>query len=202
MNNVDNGPVDDPGIGQERGAVRDERSLEKKDGEERRKPEDCSSGHEFCETIENGEESPELVARKIAPYVIDAIVEDRESIERLLFQKAESWSGILPDPDSFAKYPDYVQKRMVEWNDAQIIDESRRNDRIVDAAIRQTKWGQILSASINGISVLAAFISYMVTRDGASFGFLAVPGITIAVNIVLGVKKRKNRSTNDDSGKE
>lgn len=72
---------------------------------------------------------------------------------------------------------------MVAWNDAQILDESKRNDKLTDAFISQKKVGQWLTFLINGIFTLVTFVAFLITRDPASFGFLAIPGVTIAINV-------------------
>lgn len=101
------------------------------------------------------------------------------------------WSGILPDSESFAMYPDDVQKRMVAWNDAKIIDESARLDKLTDANIKQTKIESILSFVLNFSFVAIAFIAFIVTKDIASFGFLSIPGITIVINGISDIRSGK-----------
>ncbi len=41
---------------------------------------------------------------------------------------SESYSGMLPRPDDFNKYPADIQERMCRWNDAFTVDESNRQD--------------------------------------------------------------------------
>lgn len=72
---------------------------------------------------------------------------------------------------------------MVAWNDAQIIDASKRDDKLTNAFIRSRTRDQWLSFAINAIFIFAAFISFIVTGDPSSFGFLAIPGVNIAFNI-------------------
>ena len=113
-----------------------------------------------------------------------------EVLEELAVRVEQEWSGLLPDPDSFVKYPKHVQDHMIAWNDAQILDESKRNDDLVAAFISDKKWGQVPSFVINTLFLLASFISFVITRDPVSFGFLSVPGVTIAVNLF---KDRKEK---------
>lgn len=103
--------------------------------------------------------------------------------------QTNAWSGLLPAPDDFLKYPESVQKSMVEWNNAQILDESRRADDITKAVIRSTTRSQWLSFAINTVFTVSALVSFVITRDPASFGFLALPGVNVVFNIWKSRKK-------------
>ncbi len=48
---------------------------------------------------------------------------------------SESYSGMLPRPSDFNKYPADVQERMCRWNDAFTVDESNRQNQLVKAEI-------------------------------------------------------------------
>ena len=89
----------------------------------------------------------------------------------------KGWSGLLPDPDSFSKYPQHVQDSMVAWNNAKILDESKRLDKLVDAGIKQVSRENVFSFVLNAGFAIVSLIAFIATRDPASFGFLAVPGI-------------------------
>lgn len=58
-----------------------------------------------------------------------------EAIAEVEIAKYAEWAGLLPDPESFAQYPEYAQRAMVEWNNANIIGGSKRMDKMVDSAI-------------------------------------------------------------------
>ena len=109
---------------------------------------------------------------------------------------SSSWSGILPPPASFAQYPEYAQKQMVAWNDAEILDESKRRDRQLaideryaksDARFQMTKL--VLSFVIELVFVLSSVVLFLITLNPNSFWLLTVPGATIAVNLYLGTRK-------------
>lgn len=93
------------------------------------------------------------------------------------------WSGLLPPPSEYNEYDIETRENIRAWNDAQIIDASRRSDKIADAEIRQGSRDQWLSFVLNVLFVSATFGSFLVTRDPASFGFLAIPTVTLAVNV-------------------
>lgn len=164
--------VDDPRPGQQPQTRTDAQAIQDADDQQHQ---GTKSG---CSDDEQETDQEALVEK-----ILDAIPE--EEIERLLLGRVsvQQWRGLLPDPESFAGYPEYVQKQMVAWNDVQIIDESKRNDRITDAVISTRKWSQVLSFVINIVFVGVTFVSFLITNNPASFGFLAIPGVTIAINV-------------------
>lgn len=199
MGNVNDGASGDSGNGSERRAIRDEPEVKRENEEKRGVSEDCGCEDEHAPSEVEGDDDADArrEARELAPYIIDAIVENEESLNRLFIERSEIWSGLLPDPESFSKYPDFAQRKMIDWNDAQIIDESKRNDKIIEAAIKQLKWGQILSFLVNVLSIAAAFWCFNTTGNAASFGFLAVPGAAIVVNIGLKIHSAQQSQKND-----
>lgn len=110
----------------------------------------------------------------------------------------KGWSGLLPDPESFLQYPESVQERMMSWNDAKIIDESKRLDKLVDADIRQSSVDSLMSFLINIVFALISFLAFVITGNPASFGFLAVPGVSIAINGVDILRRGERRRGNPD----
>lgn len=103
----------------------------------------------------------------------------------------KGWSGLLPDPDSFKKYPEHVQDSMVAWNDAKIIDESKRLDKLVEASIRETSKENTFSFILNAGFALISMVVFLATKEPMSFSFLAVPGISIVINGVSILRKDK-----------
>ena len=47
------------------------------------------------------------------------------SEEEVIALITRSWSGLLPPPEDFNAYDSDTQKNLIEWNNAQILDESR-----------------------------------------------------------------------------
>lgn len=111
----------------------------------------------------------------------------------------KGWSGLLPDPDSFGKYPEHVQDSMVAWNDAKIIDESKRQDKLVEAEIRQGRNGQIASTAIMILALLLAAIVGIVTGNAVMSGaFLVLPFATIIGNLFKPVASAKKSEKEKD----
>ncbi len=197
MDHGRNGLADDSRPGRKPEARENEEAVEREDEKER-----SVSAHDGCvddSVLSVGEESPE----EIAKAVIGEIPADE--LRRLLISgfsmgQTYQWKGLLPDPDSFGKYPKFAQEKMVEWNDAQIIDESDRSDRLVDAAIGQKKRGQLYTFLLNGLFAVLAFFAFVITEDAASFSLLAVPGATIIVNVALDVRNKKHKTEDDLQG--
>ena len=128
---------------------------------------------------------------------IDSLTEDEKLAlasnqeDEIVATVMSTWSGMLPDPGSFSQYPDYAQRQMVAWNDARILDESKRHDKITDAAISQANKGQWLSFVLNALFAVLSFAAFIVTGSIVSFGFLAIPGISVVFNIVQNSKDKK-----------
>lgn len=101
----------------------------------------------------------------------------------MLAGQSSEWHGLLPPPDEYNKYPEDAKRRMLAWNDAQIVDGAKRNDKLANAEIKQGAREQWLSFILNALFIAAAFFAFVITGNAASLSFLAVPGVTVAVNI-------------------
>jgi hypothetical protein len=180
VSNDHNGLVDDPWNGRPKANKQNANPIEEQNDAKHSKPKEIGSLDEHKVNTK----------AEILDYA-NSLPEDQK--DEFLGQLAlvQEWSAILPDPDSYNKYPEEAQRKMIEWNDAQILDESRRNDKLVDCFVKNQNRNQILSFAINFGFLLASFISFLITRDPASFGFLSVPGITIAVNLWKDREKKK-----------
>ena len=119
---------------------------------------------------------------------------------------SESYSGMLPRPSDFNKYPADVQERMCRWNDAFTVDESNRQNQLVKAEIDQSRKGMWVSAGLFAVALLMSFISFLATSSPWSFGFLAVPVATIIANLFEPIASRSSRDkekrTEREPGKE
>lgn len=111
----------------------------------------------------------------------------------------ESWSGMLPMPAYFNAYPKDVQERMCRWNDAATIDESKRQDRLVDNEIAQSRQSMWISAGLFAMAMVLSLVCFIHTRDAWSFGFLAVPVVSMIGNMLLPVFSHS--STHDSKQK-
>ena len=107
----------------------------------------------------------------------------RDLIGLLLATQTREWQGLLPPPNDYNRYPEDAKKRMLAWNDAQIVDGAKRNDKLANAEIKQGAREQWLSFILNALFISAAFFAFVITGNAASLSFLAVPGVTVAVNI-------------------
>lgn len=107
---------------------------------------------------------------------------------------SESYSGMLPKPDDFNKYPLGVQERMCRWSDAFTSDESERQNQLVAAEITQAYRGMWVSASLFMFAMVFSLVAYLVTVSPWSFGFLAVPVVSMIVNLFEPISSRSSAS--------
>ncbi len=184
MSDDNNGIVDDPRSGQQQEASENAEGCKKADGERDPHADDCCLINEQEDDLEKIEDLLNAVPEPLREIISEAMI-------------TKSWSGILPDPGSFSAYPEWVQHKMTDWNDAKIIDESRRLDKMTEAAISHIRLESVLTFLINAIFAVIAFLAFIWTLDPASFGLLSVPGITIAVNLWKGRKKKASEDADD-----
>lgn len=179
------GTIGDSRVGQQQAADSDADRVQQANAESSPLSTHCS---------ESDEREEEELASKV-DAIVDAIpVEElRAMITSEIVAKGERWVGLLPDPDSFNKYPEFAQRQMVAWNDASIIDASKREDKLVDAAIKQAKVGQGLSFVLNLVFTALSFVGFVATGSLASFGFMSVPVISVGFNIWKDSRSGKGR---------
>lgn len=147
-----------------------------------------------CSETSSSDDERQAVARKI----IESIPEEELGI---LFAQLEQsqitqWQGELPDPDSYNKYPDFAQHAMVDWNNARTVDESKRLTMLAESIKKGVVRDQWLSFALNVSFALMSFAALLATGSALSFGFLAIPAVSVAVNIVN--DKRKPDKENID----
>lgn len=190
MKNDDNGIAEDSRHEQQPEVAQDDPRFAKKNERSGSLSDDCRGHDERSELAEAEEAIVESAPKEIQDYLAKA----------MLFQ---GWSGLLPDPDSFSKYPQDVQDSMVAWNNAKILDESKRLDKLVDAGIKQVSRENIFSFILNlGFAILSA-VTFILTGNLVSFGFLAIPSVSIVFNGISILRKDKHdsdRSKKDSMG--
>ena len=182
MSDDGNGIVDDPRSGQQQKARERPKGL---DGESRLELGQDEKGSNIGKQEALDKRSEELLA---AVDILESagIILSSES-------KSVSFSGLLPHPDVHKLYDPETRERICRWNDAFTIDESKRQDRLVDNEIEQAKRGPILSMIMLTIFSLLAFVSFLVTRETASFWFLAVPVVSVIGNLIVPVFSKSSR---------
>ncbi len=85
---------------------------------------------------------------------------------------------------------------MVEWNNARVLEESKRRDRLVDHIVDVGDKEVKLNFALNIALAAFSFVAFVVTREVVSFSFMAVPAVSIAFNIY------KESKGDKDSGKD
>lgn len=108
-----------------------------------------------------------------------------ETLIQLLASENYSWHGLLPPPEHFKQYSPQVQGKMVAWNDARILDESKRLDKLTDAQISNSKnltgWAVFLTVLF---TILAAIAGFKYENTVLAALFLGVPALSTVVSMI------------------
>lgn len=95
-----------------------------------------------------------------------------------------AWSGILPPPEDFNAYSKDAQSKIIEWNDAQILEESQRQNKIVHQMCKDTTRSAWFSFITNILPIIVAGVLFAFTREAVVFSLLSIPAITIGGNFI------------------
>ncbi|WP_071129772.1 hypothetical protein [Varibaculum massiliense] len=108
-----------------------------------------------------------------------------ETLIQLLASENYSWRGLLPPPEHFKQYSPQVQGKMVAWNDARILDESKRLDKLTDAQIENSKnltgWAVFLTILF---TIMAAIAGFKYENTVLAALFLGVPALSTVVSMI------------------
>lgn len=185
MSNDHNGLVDDPWDGQPRESKEITQRISEENEQSDNSPNGGSISHERG-GIEKGE-AEEAIAAALCKVGISS-----------------SWSGLLPRPEDFVKYPQSVQDKMVAWNDAQILNESARNDKLVSAEIKQGYISLVFTFLINSLIVVGVLVAFVMTGNPNVFWAFTLPGASVVGNVVISVKNKakENEEHKTESNKD
>ena len=132
----DDGSNDVQNVRQERPAKGNEDSITKK-GTDKYSENDIVKNHQ---SADDGEEQKEEALVEILNTI-----DNSDALKQVLaLFKASSrmeYSGMLPPPDIYEKYDAGTRERMCRWNDANTVDESKRQDKLVDNEVKQNERG-------------------------------------------------------------
>jgi len=188
-NDKSNANHDDSGTGRKRTAGANSEAISKDSSTESSAP---------------NEESNDNISPRAEDSVQAASAEDlaqdspevREAAATLIAAGSVSYSGLLPRAEDFVQYPSEVQERMCRWNDAFTIDESQRQDRLVDNEIKQASKSMWITFVLFLVTMVLSFVSFIWTTSGWSFSFLAVPVMSMVSNMTKPVFSRSSREDN------
>lgn len=195
VRNADNGADDLSGRGQQRSGE----GVPRKDaGEVSRKPEEAEEGKGTSEKSLDRRRSEEIVAAaRVLEQASDSEIEAAGLSELLLQENREyHYSGMLPAPQHYRDYDAGTRERMCRWNDAFTVDESKRQDKLVDNEIKQQNRGSWMTFFLLILFSVMSFVAFIITRDAASFWMLSVPVANVIGNLVVPVLSRSSRSKN------
>lgn len=127
------------------------------------------------------------------------------AVEMVVASQGRSWSGALPSPTDFYHYLPEDRERMMSWNDAGTCDESRRQDRLVDATIEQTRRNSRFLRWFTAASLASAMACFFVLHDvGAGVAVLSFPVATTLASAIpdltqtLTSRRQQDRKDEDD----
>lgn len=114
---------------------------------------------------------------------------------------------MLPHPKSFNAYNAEAQRMILDCADRQtravFDDESKRQDKLVEAEIRQGLVGQVLSASVILTSIAASVVVGIMTGDAKMSGaFLVLPFATIICQLFRPVLSGRGKQAKQDEDAE
>lgn len=143
--------------------------------------------------------------------VLKEILEDLPSSKRsqlstillaLTRTSSSDWSGMLPPPDEFYKFAPEDRERMMRWNDSGTVDESVRQDRLVDVEIEQARKGPVRAVVIVSASLAAAAVSGWVFENTALAAlFLGSPLLMFAQSLISTIRSQAS-ATNGSRGED
>lgn len=146
------------------------------------------------ETADDRAVGSDLALPRATEYAL-ADTDDTPAVEAFLHASKElNWSGMLPDPVTFAQYPSAVQERMMRWNDAYTVDESARQDRLVDAEIAESVRGSRRAVHILMICLALASAAFFIGHSLAGAGlFLGLPVLGLIGQYVQTLRSASSR---------
>lgn len=100
-------------------------------------------------------------------------------------EQSQYWEGPLPSPQVLAQYDVETQRKIIAWNDAKILDESKRLDSIVEAEISHAKtvtgWGVLFTLVFTALAGVAGLGQGNLALAAL---FLGVPAMSIIATFI------------------
>lgn len=84
-----------------------------------------------------------------------------------------------------------MQAKIIEWTDANILDESRRQDRILSIYSRNSLMAQIVTLVVNLAIIIGCLVAFWATGNPNVFWAFTIPGASIIGNVVISTKGKK-----------
>ena len=86
----------------------------------------------------------------------------------------------------------------MRWNDAWTVDESRRQDRMVDVEVTTALRGQGWAIFLFLLMVVGAFVLFMAGNNVGGGVLIGVPAVTFLISLVRGKAPRRTPQANAD----
>lgn len=192
VRNANDGADDLSGRGQQRSGE----GVPHEDAEEvSGKTEEAEEGEGTGEKSIDRRRREEIVAAaRVLERASDSEIEAAGLSEMLLQENREyHYSGMLPAPQHYREYDAETRERMCRWNDAFTIDESNRQNELVKNEIKQQNRGAWMTFFLLILISVLSFVSFVITKDAASFWMLSLPVANVIGNLFVPVLSRSSR---------
>lgn len=139
--------------------------------------------------------STEALIGEIAAHLPE---DKRESLAELIYTLqtvSAGWSGWLPAPEDFNRFDAATRERMMRWNDAGTIDESARQDRLVDAEIEQARRGPRRALGVVLTCLVLAAVAGFWKDNTVLAGLFVSPPLLMFAQTLLSTLRSSSRST-------
>lgn len=145
-------------------------------------------------------------------YEIDAGAVDAfaaevgEEVDKAIFSIAKLSSGPIPDADELDKYPLEIRNKIIEWHDREVKavfdDESKRQDKLVDAEVNQGNIKQWLSFVVELLLIAGPLVAFYFIRDPSVFWAYTILGANVIGNVFINIGGKKTKRSRRDQEDE
>lgn len=162
--------------------------------------------HDRSSRAQIGSNSRSERALEINAQSVDALASEVNEDVEALFSIAKLSSGPIPDAEELDKYSPEVQAKIIEWHDREVKavfdDESKRQDKLANAEVRQGDVGQWLSFVLDILLIVGPLVAFYFIRDPSVFWAYTILGANVIGNVVINIgskkTKRSRRSQEDE----
>jgi uncharacterized membrane protein len=144
---------------------------------------------------------PADAATQIPLPGVDHVVTVRQ-LQALIEHVERSWSGPLPDPADLRAFEEILPgsaERILRSMEVQIHDASARDDRIVDAQIKEGNRGQKWAIALALICIAAAIVFFALGNAVAGGFFLSPPLLLLIGSLLPRRPQIPNPSSDNES---
>ncbi|MFI8597682.1 hypothetical protein ACIGDM_10250 [Rothia koreensis] len=146
----------------------------------------------------------ELAAREASDEsALETVIE-----ERLRVMLAESYSGLLPQPDHFDRYDADTRERILRMSESYTTDESSRRDKLIDAEVKEARVGRRTATWMFFVAMVLTFVTVLLApvlgfNPWVGTVFLALPVTSVIRDMTSGMSRGGGeRNSKPDQSRE